>query len=153
MPVIRDPADLSAPRLKEALSYWSHKCAGRAMPSWRDFDPVEVPKLLPYVMLFDVLEGPLDFRYRLIGTEARSLLAEDYTGRRFSAVPGKGKGSVVWDNCEQVVLAKAPFSRAPPYIGPELFLRNCENLLMPFSADGDRVNTILQVISFERGRP
>jgi hypothetical protein len=152
MPIIRDAAELSAPRLKEALLYWQGKRAGRAMPARRDFDPVEVPKLLPYVMLYDVLTAPLDFRYRLIGTEARSLLSQDYTGKRFSEVAGKGAGSVIWDNCEQVVRAKAPFSRAPPYIGPEPHLRNCENLLMPFSEDGDAVNLIVQVISFERRR-
>jgi hypothetical protein len=151
MPFIRDVAELSAQRLKEALLYWRSKCGERAMPARRDFDPVEVPTLLPYVMLYDVLDAPLDFRYRLIGTEARSLLARDYTGKRFSEVPGKGSGSVVWDNCAQVVLGKAPFSRVPPYIGPERFLRRCENLLMPFSDDGATVNMILQVISFERG--
>jgi hypothetical protein len=149
MPFIRDPAELKAPRLKEALLYWQGKCAGRALPAWRDFDPVEVPKLLPYLMLYDVLE-PLDFRYRLIGTEARSLLAQDYTGRRFSDVAGKGSGSIVWGNCAEVVRGKSPFSRTPPYVGPERYLSNCENLLLPFSEDGDRVSLIVQAISFDR---
>jgi hypothetical protein len=151
MPTILDPAALAAPRLKEALLYWQSKCAGRAMPSRRDLDPLDMPKLLPYVMLYDVLPPPLDFRYRLIGTEARSILAQDYTGKRFSEVPGKGPGSVVWENCEQVVRGRAPFSRSPPYVGPERMLRACENLLLPLSDDGAEVNMILQVISFERG--
>jgi len=103
-------------------------------------------------MLIDVLREPLDFRYRLIGTEARSILKADYTGKRFSDLPGKGKGSIVWDNCEQVVLTKAPFSRSPPYAGPEPYLRHCENLLLPLSEDDMEVGMILQAISFERGR-
>lgn len=152
MPTILDAAALSAPRLKEAFAYWQSKCAGRIMPARRDLDPVEVPKLLPYMMLYDVLPSPLDFRYRLIGTEARSILARDYTGRRFSEVVGKGRGSVVWDNCEQVVVTRAAFSRTPPYLGPERDLRRCENLLMPLSENGNVVTMIMQVISFERGR-
>ncbi|HWI29279.1 MAG TPA: PAS domain-containing protein [Stellaceae bacterium] len=151
MPQIIDSAALGAPRLKEALLYWQRKRGSRAMPSRRDLDPIEMPKLLPFVMLYDVLASPLDFRYRLIGTEVRSILAADYTGKRFSEVPGKGRGSVVWDNCEQVVLSKMPFSRSPPYVGPERVLRACENLLLPLSDDGVAVNMILQAISFERG--
>lgn len=144
-----DPGKLSAPRLREALAYWRSKLAGRAMPSRRDLDPVDMPRLLPYVMLMDVLVGPLDFRYRLIGTEARSILKHDYTGIRFSELPGKGKGSIVWDNCEQVVATGAPYSRNVPYVGPERYVRGCENLLMPLSENGIDVNMIVKVISFE----
>jgi hypothetical protein len=151
MPTVLDDSGLSAPRLRQALAYWRSKLAGRAMPVRRDIDPVDIPKLLPYVMLVDVLPVPLDFRYRLIGTEVRGILRHDYTGKRFSEMPGKGRGSTVWANCEQVVLTKAPFSLSPPYVGPEQHLRRCENLLLPLSENGLDVTMVLQVISFERG--
>lgn len=151
MPVIHDSTALSAPRLREAFHYWQSKLAGRAMPLRRDIDPVEIPKLLPYLMLLDVLREPPDFRYRLIGTELCNISRRDYTGKRFSEVDGKGRGSVVWDNCEEVVRAKAPFSRCPPYVGPDKHLRQCENILLPLSEDGREVNMILQIVSFERG--
>jgi len=151
MPSILDPSELSAPRLKQAFAYWQSKRTGRAMPSRRDIDPGDIPKLLPYLMLIDVLPAPLDFHYRLIGTEICSISKHDYTGKRFSEVPGKGKGSVVWDNCEKVVLTKMPFSRTPPYIGPEQYLRECENVLLPLSENDTEVSMILQVISYERG--
>lgn len=146
-----DPSTLSAPRLKLAFAYWQGKCAGRSMPARRDIDPVEMPRLLPYIMLIDVLPAPLDFRYRLIGTEVRAIVARDYTGLCFSEVPGKGRGSVVWGNCEEVVLTKAPLSRSPPYVGPERHLRRCANVLLPLSEDGREVSMILLVASFERG--
>jgi hypothetical protein len=151
MRTVLNDSELSAQRLKQAFAYWCGKLAGRAMPARRDIDPVDMPKLLPYVMLVDVLAAPLDFRYRLIGTEVRGIIKHDYTGKRFSEIRGKGKDATVWDNCEQVVLTKAPFSRSPPYIGPEKHLRCCENLLLPLSENGLDVSTILQVISVERG--
>ncbi len=147
-----DPSMLPAPRLKEAFAYWQSKLAGRSMPARRDIDPVEMPQLLAYLMLIDVLPAPLDFRYRLIGTEIRAIIARDYTGLRFSQVPGKDRGSVVWSNCEEVVLSKAPLSRAPPYVGPERDLRRCGNVLLPLSEDGSEVSMILLVVNFERGR-
>jgi hypothetical protein len=152
MTTVFDPSSLAAPRLRQAYAYWHGKLAGRAMPARRDIDPVEMPQLLPYVMLVDVLADPLDFRYRLIGTEVRAILARDYTGSRFSEVPGKGSDSVVWRNCAEVVRHKAPLSRSPPYVGPERDLRRCENVLLPLSEDGKEVSMIMQVISFERGR-
>jgi hypothetical protein len=40
--------DVMEQLLKDALSYWESKRAGRKMPARRDFDPVfEVPTLLP----------------------------------------------------------------------------------------------------------
>ena len=55
--------------VQEALAYWESKRSGRRMPARRDFDPVfEVPRLLPWIVLVDVLHEPLDFRFRLIGS-------------------------------------------------------------------------------------
>jgi len=152
MPSVLDPSTLGAPRLREAFAYWDGKRAGRVMPCRGDIDPVEMPRLLPYVMLIDVLAAPVDFRYRLIGTEVRAIAARDYTGRRFSEVVGKGRGSVVWDGCEQVVATRAPYTGSPPYVGPERELRRCENLLLPLSENGSDVSMIFKIISFERGR-
>jgi hypothetical protein len=147
-----DPSGVSAPRLRQAYAYWQGKLGGRAMPSRRDIDPIEMPQLLAHLVLLDVVPEPLDFRFRLIGTEVRTMVARDYTGLCFSELPGKGKGSVVWGNCEKVVLSKAPLSGDPPYVGPEPKVVRCENLLLPLSEDGSEVSMILLVANFERGR-
>ncbi|UEM24468.1 PAS domain-containing protein (plasmid) [Skermanella mucosa] len=68
--------------IREALGYWESKLAGRRMPARRDFDPVfEIPHLLPWIMLVDVLRDPLDFRYRVIGMGIAERSTKDYTGR------------------------------------------------------------------------
>lgn len=149
--VIADPTALAAPRLRDAFAYWRDKRLGRLMPARADIEPTEIPALLPFVMLIDVLAAPLDFRYRLIGTEARSILRRDYTGLRFSEIAGKGEDSVLWRGCAAVVREKLPLSESPPYVGPDRFLRNCENLLLPLSDDRVNVTMILKLVSFERG--
>jgi len=151
MAAVPDSSGLSAPRLKEALAYWQSKQAGRPMPSRRDIDPVDIPLLLPYVILIDVLSAPLDFRYRLIGTEVRNISQREYTGKRFSELPGKGKDSILWRDCAELVRSKAPLSGRTPYVGPERHLRRCANIMLPLSEDGRNVSMILKVISFERG--
>jgi hypothetical protein len=147
---VLDPSGLRAERLRTAYGYWQGKRQGRLMPSRSDIDPVEIPALLPYVMLIDVVPEPLDFRYRLIGTAARNIMRRDYTGLLFSEIAGKGKGSVLWSGCELVVRSKAPISMSPPYVGTEPSLKDCENVLLPLSDDRVGVTMIFKVISFAR---
>ena len=136
--------------LRQALAYWDAKRRGRRMPARRDLDPIEIPRLLSRIILTDVLRDPLDFRYRLIGTEVVAVARFDFTGLRFSELSGKGSDSVVWDNCLTVVRTKAPFSRKPPYVGPRDDLHSGQNLLMPLSSDGLEVDMIFQVIAYQQ---
>jgi hypothetical protein len=46
---------ISDSRLLRAHSYWREKSAGRPFPDRRDIDPVEIPDLLPFIVLWDVL--------------------------------------------------------------------------------------------------
>ena len=140
---------VSSPRVRAALEYWERKRAGRAMPMRRDLDPMEMIPFLPFVMLIDVLSDPPDFRYRLLGTEVVAISRRDWTGLRLSEIPDKGPGTVVWSNYETVVATRAPFSRVPPYVGPQDRMRGCENLLMPLSEDGECVSMIFQVIDYQ----
>jgi hypothetical protein len=149
MLAIRQASQLNSPRLRDAFAYWDGKRAGRTMPSRADIDPIDIPALLRFVMLIDVIAEPPDFRYRLIGTGIRNISRADYTGRRFSEVSGKGPGSVVWEACAEVVRTRAPVSEPSPYVGPEKALRDCENVLLPLSDDPTCVTMILKVVSFE----
>src|ERR1700691_1946571 len=76
------------PRLELAYEYWLRKAAGRKLPRRRDIDPIEIPKLLPDVMLVDV-EPDGRYRYRLIGTENTQAQGITATGRYLDEVlPG-----------------------------------------------------------------
>jgi hypothetical protein len=149
--LITHPSMLNSPRLREAYIYWDAKRQTKLMPSRADLDPVEIPRLLPYVILIDVMREPLDFRYRLVGTQACFIMRRDFTGQIFSEIPGSGKESALWQGCEAVVSSKAPMYWQLPYAGPDRFLRNYENVLLPLSNDGVSVTMIFKVISFERG--
>src|SRR5689334_21377806 len=104
--------------LAAALAYWDRKRDGRCMPARRDLDPLlEIPRLLPWVMLADVLRDPLDFRYRLIGTGVVNRSRRDFSGRRFSEMPQAGPDSRIWQDRVTVVETRAPKLSDPPYIG------------------------------------
>jgi hypothetical protein len=91
-------------RLQEALDYWRRKSAGKAMPRRADIDPIDIPKLLPDVMLVEVLSSGR-YRYRLIGTENTEAQGVHATGRYLDEVlPGpeyKAHVLGLYDECVQ----------------------------------------------------
>lgn len=46
------------------------------------FDPIDVPTLLPYLVLVDVVKGPEPrFQYKLLGTKVTEMAGSDFSGR------------------------------------------------------------------------
>lgn len=64
-----DISQVAEPQLRELYLYWDGKRGGRPYPARGDVDPAEIKKLLPFVMLVDVLAQGRHFRFRLIGTD------------------------------------------------------------------------------------
>ncbi len=126
------------------FSYWDRKRAGRIMPSRADLDPVDIPNLLAFVGLIDVLESPRRYRYRLVGTGLVNAFGRETTGRElFEAGPARYAGflSRLYTMCCA--------ERAPILVlgtcryRDTLATRTMTHLLLPLSTDGVRVDMIL----------
>jgi len=119
------------------------------MPSRTDIDPIEIPKLLPDVMLVEV-DGAR-YRYRLIGTENTQAHGVNATGRYLDEVlPGpeyKAHVLRLYDECvrERRALYSECLFFAPARREPE---RHTKVLFMPLSADGERVNMVFVIQIF-----
>ncbi len=120
------------------------------MPSRADIDPIEIPSLLPDVML---IERGVDgrYRYRLIGTENQQAHGINATGRYLDEVlPGAEYRAHVlrlYDEC--VEMRRALYSEclffSPARRDPE---RHTKVLFLPLSPDEQTVNMILVVQVF-----
>src|SRR5436190_2826857 len=73
-------------RLHQVHAYWQSRRAGRQMPSRSDIDPTDIPGLLPFVFLVEVLNEPRDFRFRLAGTHFSEFAGMEVTGRTIGEV-------------------------------------------------------------------
>ena len=137
-------------RLQAAFDYWRRQAAGKFMPGRGDVDPVDIPKLLPEIMLVDVLPSGR-YRYRLIGTENTRAQGINATGRYLDEVlPGpEYKAHVIglYDEC--VRCRRALYSEC-------LFMslrrqtpeRHTKVLFLPLADDGETVNMVLVVQVF-----
>lgn len=141
---------LTDPRLETAYRYWRGKAGERRMPRRADIDPTEIPKLLPDVMLIDVLpEGR--YRYRLIGTENARAQGINATGRFLDEVlPGPEYREHVlglYDECvrEKRALYSESLFLCPERQSPE---RHTKVLFLPLSEDAATVNIVFVVQVF-----
>ncbi len=129
------PEELVSPVLRAGLAHWRKLAAGRPMPRRRDLDPLDIPHLLPHVMLKDIRRAPMDFRYRLVGSTVRQHSQADYTGRWMSAIPHQGRTSVVWRVCAWVAERGRPLLLRPPYDGPQRDFLWAEAAVLPLAGD------------------
>lgn len=139
-----------SPILDAAFEYWLSKKCGPEIPLRSAIDPVEIPRLLPHLMLLDVLREPLDFRYRLIGEGIQANITPGFRGKTHRQLDGKGPGSLVWEGLRKVVETGIPRYGRAPYVGPESAVKQFLDLLLPLSEDGAGVSQILIVTEFRR---
>ena len=143
-------AVFSDPRLEQAHAYWRARAVGRPRPSRADIDPVEIPKLLPDVMLVERLDDGR-YRYRLIGTENARAQGINATGRFLDEVlPGPAYGAHVLRLYDECVAVRRPLYSeclffSPGQLQPE---RHTKVLFMPLSADAETVNMIFVIQVF-----
>lgn len=86
--------------LRSFHEYWKSKQTDDRPPLRSDIDPTDIPKLLPNVLLIDVIGDPAyDFHYRLMGTAIVAFDGIDYSGSMLSQmVPRNDAFHVIWEH-------------------------------------------------------
>ena len=72
----------------ELANYWLAKRGDRTMPFRAEIRPADIPALLPYLIINEVVNDGADFRIRLYGTEMIRLSGEERTGKLVSEIGG-----------------------------------------------------------------
>lgn len=141
-----EPLGLSE-KLRPLFLYWIAARGEKLMPSRADIDPVDMPwKLLPHIVLVDVLMSPRRFRYRVMGTEITTMLGLDWTGRFVDELPKAGNS--VHEQYAKAVKDGAPavFVDDSKMYDSSLMqhkLVRYERLLLPLSEDGSEISMLL----------
>ena len=147
---------LDDPLLREIYAYWRLKRGARRMPSRRQIDPTELPRLLPHLVISEPVEGGERFRYRLAGTAVARAIGLDPTGRCVEDVASGGYRDYINGLHRTVCRERVPVFAASAYVsaarGRHYFARR---LLLPLSDDDQAVNQILSLVIFHfaAGRP
>jgi len=148
-----DPKFFIDPELKflrqeliESLAYWNKKRGARPFPSRKDIVPREIENLLPWINMYDVLEGGTEIRVRLIGTALSMALGnKDYTGEPISEMP-RLLARRIQRGISLVLEARAPMrTYAIESAIPGQDFQGNEACLMPLSTNGVDIDMIIAV--------
>ncbi|MBK1667432.1 hypothetical protein CKO28_05230 [Rhodovibrio sodomensis] len=145
------PVAPASPRLRAFHAYWRGLAPAGAVPAYRGFDVVHVPRdLLAFLLLLEVLDGGADFRYRVVGTGVVDAIGRDFTGETVSEYRHRHEPPGVADGYRRVCSLQAPdlYQGTLESVGKG-FIRY-ERLALPFADDSGRVGHVLACFQFER---
>lgn len=156
MPIRRDPAlRFESEHLSRLLAWWRERCGTLGhLPARRDFDPVAMKDLLPYVYMVDV-EGdgsagaPLRFRWRLIGTELTAMADRNATGRWFHDLYARDTYDDFTASYAEAVRSRRPIrtTGTMAFSGAARDFLPYEALKVPLAGDGLLVDLLIGLVA------
>ena len=134
--------EVTSARVRTARDYWQSKRSGGSLPLRAQIDPLDVPRLLPYLMLIEVVEGRL--RYRLAGTQVVANAGFDFTGRYLDELQFANRDFYL--GCYgEILKARTPLFGIDHWVYPDGRNGVSEYGMLPLSSDGQSVSHFLTV--------
>lgn len=148
-------AQLDDPRLIRFYEYWQSKTKQGRLPARADFDPIEIPDLLPWIYLIDVVNevGRRRMRCRLVGTSIVQRTGRDMTGRYFDdGMFTPATLEAVTAAFNEVIDSGTPavfVSRPDIRLTDQLEHAPYKRVLCPLATDGKTVDLLAGLMAFE----
>lgn len=142
----RPPPSSADPRLHALYAYWTAIRGNRSFPARADFDPIDIPDLLPFLSLVDVRPDTHRFHYRLAGTMVVELLRREVTGHPVGTGVKPAELEAVLARYRRVADEKVVIyhhdlmqEQANDYTG-------IDRLMLPMGDRDERVDLILSIV-------
>lgn len=139
---------VSEPELAGFLTYWRSLVPDTAWPRRNDLDPVQMPRLLPYVMITKTTPDGGE-RIRLAGTHIVDHLGFDPTGGDLTEVTAAPRFAGFCRTVSDTVTE----ARAPVYAGAHLVsgrgaMRHASQIACPLSDSGGSIDATVRCLRF-----
>ena len=124
------------------------------MPQRADIDPTAIPKLLPHIMMYNVLPNAGGYTIRLVGEEVVDFIGRNATGQPAGSALPPHAAEMLNKILDEVAAKRMPKFRAgKAHWHPDKHYREFEACFLPLAADGETVDIILCGISFSALAP
>lgn len=139
-----------SPRLLRLHRYWQHLISDEKLPRRTDIDPGQIRDLLANIMIIELQEEPLRWRYRLIGTAINAAMGSDATGKWLEDVTDDPER-----RAHLLGLAETLMATRQPIFGQTVNSRErrgCHHFhwaLFPLRDDADRIRNALMIEDYE----
>lgn len=136
------------PNTREFLTYWESIHPPDRLPNRAMFDPIDLPRLLPYLVFVDVLEGnQVKFQYRLLGTAVTETVGSELAGKLVEhGVSNPAHLIRMYD--EIYASGILHFYQGPSRYPHRSEYLSVERVSVPISDDGHTVDQILTLMNY-----
>jgi hypothetical protein len=138
-----DGATPATPVAQQLLAYWQSKLKGRKAPRREDILPEELGKLLPWVILLEVVGEPPRFRVRLAGTGVVREYGAEMTGKFLDDLDMGAARDRSLEDHRRAVREHRPVVGTFDFKTRDGRWMSYERITLPLSADGETVNMLL----------
>lgn len=129
--------------LRALYDYWDGHRAGSRLPGRQHLDPLDIPGLLPNLMLVDVA-APDDLRFRLVGTALVGWFGRDTTGLALGDVYSSKDWERILADYRYVIRERRPcLTVSKIATGRHGSRQPYQRLLLPLARDGAQVDMLL----------
>ena len=143
-----------SPTQQTAYAYWQSLDPEEWKPLRENFDPFAIPSVLPSVVLARVIDGGIDFQFRIIGQDVRDRLTGNYSGKCLSEFSDQKNRTGLWRAYQTVAETNRPHRVRLEYIGPYRNISYADELMLPFFDAAGLLHSILVIVTFDSpGRP
>jgi hypothetical protein len=142
------PADYD-PRFQRLADYLAAKAPPGKLPGRQHIDPTEIPDLLSYVTLIEVVkqaDGDPRYRVRLAGTQVVELLGVDGTGKFVDEILTTPDGAAIIRTYKDMLLSKEPQPLHGALRGHGRDHVPFQRVAFPLARDGVNVDMLLFLI-------
>ncbi|WP_193170060.1 PAS domain-containing protein [Nisaea nitritireducens] len=139
------------PKVSEFAEYWMSIHPEGRLPSRADFDPIDIPSLLPNLVLVDVTPDPIRFMVRLQGTDVTRVMKRELKGTYLDEAFPNFEQSFPYLDRVHVVETGLPVHRfGSPSLQFALDYAPVERLHLPLSSDGTAVDKVISIFFYEQ---
>ncbi|MEJ2122712.1 MAG: PAS domain-containing protein [Alphaproteobacteria bacterium] len=143
------------PTLLRFLEYWRSKCREGRLPARADIDPVDLPDMLPGIIIIEVVDEAerRRYRFRLFGTAHVEFNQRDLTGKCIDEVFGPDDAARTEATYAKVIASGEPHYWRTNVMPPGREFVHYERVIVPLASDGEAVDMLIGMFIFDRIEP
>jgi hypothetical protein len=129
--------------LRDLYAYWLDKKGDAIAPPRSAIKPDEITRLLPIIVLIDVIGDPPRFKMRLVGTRVVEAFGQEVTGKFVDEIDLSTISPAVHARGHAAVADCRPDLHVWEYTKADGRHIKYERIILPLSSDGRRVDQLL----------
>lgn len=140
---------VTSERIQAFLQYWQSKRRDGDVPLRAGIDPLDIPRLLPFLVLSEIETEPFRVRYRLVGTRVAEANGADFTNRYLDQC-GFSVQDLLMRCYQRLVETRAPVFayyewNKPDLERPQGRIGASQSSFFPLSTDGRLIDRAISI--------